>query len=120
MLVSSLDWCVCLQESTCQDTSDGYYEYIWDTTLLEFIINLHSRRGEIAKKNLAVSVILHSFVNSFSKISWALKCLRFKKFTYMITFQWFADELFSSYNITMPLFVSYAISRANTKYRSNK
>ena len=49
-------WCVSLQEPTCQDASDSYYEYIWDSTLLEFIINLHARRGEIAKKNLAVSI----------------------------------------------------------------
>lgn len=33
---------------------DGYYEYIWDTTMLEFIINLHTKRGETAKKNIAV------------------------------------------------------------------
>ena len=36
------------------DAMDAYYECIWDTTILEYLINLHSKRGEHHRKQLAV------------------------------------------------------------------
>lgn len=36
------------------DAMDAYYHCIWDTTILEFLINLHSKRGEHHRKQLAV------------------------------------------------------------------
>lgn len=36
------------------DAMDAYYNCIWDTTLLEFIINLHAKKGEHSRKLEAV------------------------------------------------------------------
>ena len=47
----------CLQERTCNDAMDSLYPFIWDVTLLEFIIHLHHKRGEMQRKALAVSRI---------------------------------------------------------------
>lgn len=40
--------------SSFSDTMDAYYGCIWDTTLLEFIINMHSKKGEHKRKLQAV------------------------------------------------------------------
>ncbi|XP_057327093.1 integrator complex subunit 8 [Microplitis mediator] len=44
---------------TCASTDamDAYYHCIWDTTILEFLIHLHSKRGEHHRKQLAIKVI---------------------------------------------------------------
>lgn len=34
---------------------DSYYPCIWDTTILEFLVNLHTKRGEQHRKQQAVS-----------------------------------------------------------------
>lgn len=39
------------------DAMDAYYHCIWDTTILEYLINLHSKRGEHHRKQLAIKVI---------------------------------------------------------------
>jgi integrator complex subunit 8 len=45
----------CLQERGCNDAMDSLYPFIWDVTLLEFIIQLHHKRGETQRKTVAVS-----------------------------------------------------------------
>lgn len=43
------------------DAMDAYYGCVWDATLLEYIIQLHSRKGEHKRKQQAVScVLVHS------------------------------------------------------------
>ncbi|XP_076765909.1 integrator complex subunit 8 isoform X2 [Xylocopa sonorina] len=39
------------------DAMDAYYHCIWDTTLLEYLIYLHTKRGEHHRKQLAIKVI---------------------------------------------------------------
>ncbi|KAK0179235.1 hypothetical protein PV327_008044 [Microctonus hyperodae] len=39
------------------DAMDAYYHCIWDTTILEYLIHLHSKRGEHHRKQLAVKII---------------------------------------------------------------
>ena len=46
----------CLQDRGCCDASDQLYHMVWDVTILEFLINLHSRRGEEVKMLQAVSI----------------------------------------------------------------
>ncbi|XP_073844626.1 integrator complex subunit 8 [Musca autumnalis] len=43
--------------SNYTDAMDAYYSCIWDTTLLEFIINLHAKKGEHSRKLEAISVM---------------------------------------------------------------
>lgn len=43
------------KSSTSADAMDAYYHCIWDTTILEYLINLHTKRGEHHRKQLAVS-----------------------------------------------------------------
>ena len=46
-----------LTERNCNDSCDDLYECIWDTTLLEFLINLHHRRGEVERKTKAIQLM---------------------------------------------------------------
>jgi integrator complex subunit 8 len=46
-----------LSERTCNDSCDDLYDYIWDINLLEYLVNLHTRRGEIDRKLKAVQLI---------------------------------------------------------------
>ncbi|XP_025991714.1 integrator complex subunit 8 [Solenopsis invicta] len=39
------------------DAMDAYYHCIWDTTILEYLIQLHTKRGEHHRKQLAIKVI---------------------------------------------------------------
>lgn len=45
--------------SSFSDAMDAYYGCIWDPTLLEFIINMHSKKGEHKRKLQAVSNIFN-------------------------------------------------------------
>jgi integrator complex subunit 8 len=53
-----------LGERNCNDSCDDLYETIWDITLLEFLINLHSRRGETERKTKAIQLIGQLELNS--------------------------------------------------------
>ena len=56
----------CLQEKAgnFQDAMDAYYSLIWDSTLLEYIINLHYKKGEHKRKLQAISFIRQLELNS--------------------------------------------------------
>lgn len=43
-----------LNERQCQDSCDSLYEHVWDVTLLEFLVHLHSRRGELESRQKAL------------------------------------------------------------------
>ncbi|KAI8039679.1 integrator complex subunit 8 [Drosophila gunungcola] len=45
------------KSSNFTDAMDAYYSCIWDTTLLEFIVNLHAKRGEHSRKLEAISMM---------------------------------------------------------------
>lgn len=46
-----------LNERICNDCCDDIYECIWNVTLLEYIINLHARRGEVERRTRAIQLI---------------------------------------------------------------
>ncbi|XP_013381421.1 integrator complex subunit 8 [Lingula anatina] len=52
------------QEKHCQDAMDAYYDCIWDVTILEFLINLHAKKGELEKKQRALHAIGQLELNS--------------------------------------------------------
>jgi integrator complex subunit 8 len=47
-----------IKSSTCSDAMDSYYSCIWDTTILEYLVYLHTKRGEHHRKQQAVSIAL--------------------------------------------------------------
>lgn len=54
------DYCLAFKSITektysFSDAMDAYYGCIWDVTLLEFIINMHSKKGEHKRKLQAIS-----------------------------------------------------------------
>ena len=49
--------CLTEKSSNFQDAMDSYYGCIYDTTMLEYIINLHCKKGEHKRKLLAISFI---------------------------------------------------------------
>lgn len=46
-----------LNERVCNDCCDDIYECIWNVTLLEYIINLHSKRGEVERRSKVIQLI---------------------------------------------------------------
>ncbi|KAJ4428910.1 hypothetical protein ANN_25904 [Periplaneta americana] len=46
-----------IKSSTCSDAMDSYYSCIWDTTILEYLVHLHTKRGEHHRKQQAIKVI---------------------------------------------------------------
>lgn len=46
-----------LNERVCNDCCDDIYECIWNVTLLEYIINLHSKRGEVERRTKVIQLI---------------------------------------------------------------
>lgn len=46
-----------IKSSTCSDAMDSFYSCIWDTTILEYLVYLHTKRGEHHRKQQAVSII---------------------------------------------------------------
>lgn len=46
-----------LNERICNDCCDDIYECIWNVTLLEYIINLHARRGEVERRSKVIQLM---------------------------------------------------------------
>ncbi|RWS11204.1 integrator complex subunit 8-like protein [Dinothrombium tinctorium] len=46
-----------LNEKNCHDSCDDLYHCFWDITILEYLVNLHTRRGELDKKHKAIQMI---------------------------------------------------------------
>ncbi|KAL1115845.1 hypothetical protein AAG570_006134, partial [Ranatra chinensis] len=46
-----------LSESWCADAMDTYFDCVWDITVLEFLINLYSKRGEHYRKQRVIGII---------------------------------------------------------------
>lgn len=53
-----------LGEKVCNDSCDVYYDCIWDVTLLEFLINLHARKGELDRKQFVMQLVGQLELNS--------------------------------------------------------
>lgn len=53
-----------LQEQNSHDAMDSYYDYIWDVTILEFLTNIHHKRGETEKRQIAIKAIGQSELNT--------------------------------------------------------
>ncbi|CAB3992343.1 Hypothetical predicted protein [Paramuricea clavata] len=53
-----------MKQTTRNDASEFYYNCIWDVTLLEFVVHIHSKRGENDKKQIAVQAISKPELNS--------------------------------------------------------
>ncbi|XP_074646480.1 integrator complex subunit 8-like isoform X2 [Tubulanus polymorphus] len=53
-----------LQEKVCYDAMDTYYDCIWDITVLEFLIHLHNKRGEIEQKQKALKAVAQPDLNN--------------------------------------------------------
>ncbi|KAK6639269.1 hypothetical protein RUM43_007541 [Polyplax serrata] len=45
------------KNSHCADAMDAYYSCIWDLTILEYLINLHNKRGENHRKRQVIKLI---------------------------------------------------------------
>jgi integrator complex subunit 8 len=53
-----------LSERTCHDACEQLYECIWDLNLLEYLVSLHTRRGEVDRKLKAIHLIGQLELNS--------------------------------------------------------
>lgn len=68
-----------LLERSSHDAMDAYYDCIWDSTILEFIINLHTRRGENDKKQHAVNIIGQLELNSSNPTEILMEAAKIRK-----------------------------------------
>jgi hypothetical protein len=46
-----------LDERNSNDAMDELYDYLWDVTLLEYIVSMHAKRGEFSRKRRALDII---------------------------------------------------------------
>ncbi|XP_076470196.1 integrator complex subunit 8-like isoform X2 [Babylonia areolata] len=53
-----------LQERNVYDAMDAYYCCIWDVTILEFLVHLHTRKGEMDKRQCALRALSQMDLNS--------------------------------------------------------
>ncbi|CAL1286239.1 unnamed protein product [Larinioides sclopetarius] len=53
-----------LGERVCNDSCDTYYSCIWDVTLLEFLVNHHTKRGELDCRQHVIQLIGQLELNS--------------------------------------------------------
>ncbi|XP_022659063.1 integrator complex subunit 8-like isoform X2 [Varroa destructor] len=53
-----------LNERNCNDSCDSLYKYMWDTNMLEFLANLHTRRGEVEAKKTVLAHMSRLELNS--------------------------------------------------------
>jgi len=72
-----------VQEKVTTDAGDSLYGFIWDLTILEFLINLHMKRNELNKRNHAVR--FHSQITNFISLVNVVACNSPKSF--VILFQ---------------------------------
>ncbi|XP_046874949.1 integrator complex subunit 8 [Hypomesus transpacificus] len=53
-----------LQEQNSHDAMDTLYDYIWDVTILEYLTNIHHKRGESEKRQIAIQAIGQTELNA--------------------------------------------------------
>ncbi|RXG58885.1 Integrator complex subunit 8 [Armadillidium vulgare] len=54
----------CIQERNAIDGMDAYYNCLFDVTLMEFIINMHQKKGEVQRKDKVMKIIGLLEINS--------------------------------------------------------
>lgn len=45
------------EQKTCNDAVDAYYHCFWDTSILEYLIHMHNKKGEFQRRKCAIQVI---------------------------------------------------------------
>ncbi|XP_056638700.1 integrator complex subunit 8 [Diorhabda sublineata] len=45
------------EPKTCNDAVDAYYHCFWDTSILEYLISIHNKKGEFQRRKIAIQVI---------------------------------------------------------------
>ncbi|XP_059163560.1 integrator complex subunit 8-like [Physella acuta] len=53
-----------LHERNVYDAMDAYYCCIWDVSILEFLVHLHTRKGEVEKRQTAMQALTQMDLNS--------------------------------------------------------
>jgi len=53
-----------LQERDVYDAMDAYYCCLWDVSILEFLVHLHTKKGEIDKRQAALRALSQMDINS--------------------------------------------------------
>jgi len=71
-----------LSEKCCNDSCDDLYECFWDITILEFLVNLHTKRSEVDRKQKVIQIIgqLELNANNSEEIIFGAANVRKKKF----------------------------------------
>ncbi|CAG9860087.1 unnamed protein product [Phyllotreta striolata] len=52
------------EQKSCSDAVDAYYHCFWDTSILEYLINMHNKKGEFQRRKCAIQVIAMLELNS--------------------------------------------------------
>lgn len=59
----------CLEErNDCGDAMDAFYEDLWDVTILEYAVNMHTKKGELARRRQALEKISSLQVNTNNSV----------------------------------------------------
>jgi hypothetical protein len=58
----------CLEERGCNDVMDGIYDCLWDVTMLEYAVSMHTKRGELSRKKLTLEKVGSLEVNTNNNV----------------------------------------------------
>ncbi|EDV25959.1 uncharacterized protein TRIADDRAFT_23696, partial [Trichoplax adhaerens] len=73
-----------VQQHNSEDAMETYYHCIWETTILEAIIHLHSMRGEYDKQQIAMSCLNQPELNSYNSTDILLHAMRSRKRRFLV------------------------------------
>ncbi len=85
---TDVDYSVCfknLEERTSNDAMDGLYGSLWDVTVLEYAVSMHSKRGEATRKKQALGYIGALEVNTNNNVEILRETANFKRFCLLRT-----------------------------------
>lgn len=72
-----------LQEKNVYDAMDSYYPCIWDISMLEFLVHLHTRRGEMERKQAAMKALGQIDLNSNNPEDIVQRAVQMRKRKYL-------------------------------------
>ena len=71
------------EQKPCNDAVDSYYNYFWDTNILEYLIHIHHKRGEFQRRKCAIETIGLLELNSNNNDEIAREASNHRKSTFL-------------------------------------
>nr|XP_022899838.1 integrator complex subunit 8 [Onthophagus taurus] len=71
------------EQKSCNDAVDAYYNYFWDTNILEYLIHTHNKKGEFQRRKRAIESIGLLELNSNNNEEIVREASNYRKTTFL-------------------------------------